>query len=200
MKKTLASLMAATTIILSPAVAFAHVVVSPAEVPVASSQTFNTGVANEKDMAVTGLRLVMPAGLNEVSPTVKPGWNVDIKKDGDTVTELNWTGGSIPAGQRDDFTFGAQAPAKTTTLAWKAYQTYEDGTIVAWDQTPNGKDEESATPYSETKVINDLVAPAAETYNDSSENDSNGTTSTIALAAGVIGIVLGASALVTKRK
>lgn len=140
--------------------AFAHVVVKPDTVGVSAFQTFTTGVPNEKDNPTTQIRLVIPDGLKEVSPTVKPGWKIDEKKDGDNVTEITWSGGQIPVGQRDDFTFSAQAPDKETTLAWKAYQTYSDGTVVSWDQTPdpNKKDDDSLTPYSQTKVVNDLTA------------------------------------------
>lgn len=203
MKKILASAALVLTIIVSPAAAFAHVVVKPAEVETASFQTFNTGVPNEKDMAVTGLRLVIPSGLQYVQPTVKPGWTIEEKTSGGgefpTVTEISWTAGSIPAGQRDDFTFSAQAPAKATNLAWKAYQTYEDGTVVAWDQKPNGKDEEGTTPYSETKVVDELSdkKSAAATHKDDNSSDS---TATVGVALGTLGVLLGAGALLTKRK
>jgi uncharacterized protein YcnI len=192
-KKIVASTFAAAAIILSPSVALAHVVVKPAQVATASFQTFTTGVPNEKDIEVTSLRLVIPAGLNYVSPTVKPGWTIETKKDGDNVTEITWSGGAIPAGQRDDFTFGAQAPAKTTTLAWKAYESYADGTTVAWDQKPDGKDSEDSSPYSETKVVNDL-APAKTDTPKADTNNAN-----LGVALGTIGIVLGAAAIVIKR-
>lgn len=139
----------------------AHVVVKPAEVGVAVYQTFDVSVPNEKDANVTALRLLIPKGVESVSPTVKTGWNVDVVKNGDQVTEINWTGGIIPAGQRDDFTFSAKTPGSQATLGWKAYQTYDDGTIVSWDANPSamhGNDEgEDKGPYSTTKVINDLV-------------------------------------------
>lgn len=146
-----------------PATAFAHVVVLPDSVGVSKFQTFTTSVPNEKEVAVTALRVVIPDGLKEVSPTVKPGWQIDTKKssDGTAVTEIDWTGGSIPAEQRDDFTFSAQVPAQVTTLKWKAYQTYADGSIVSWDQEPKGSDDATGNkgPLSETKILND-VAPA----------------------------------------
>lgn len=193
MKKIIASTLAAAAIVLSPAVAFAHVVVKPAQVATASFQTFTTGVPNEKDMDITGLRLVIPAGLNYVSPTVKPGWTIETKKDGGNVTEITWSGGSVPAGQRDDFTFGAQAPAKTTTLAWKAYQTYADGSTVAWDQKPDSTDSEDGSPYSETKVVNDLTPAKTETPT------ADTGTANLGVALGTIGIVLGIAAIVIKR-
>lgn len=139
-------------------VASAHVVVRPNTVAPGAFQTFTVGVPNEKDMATTGLRLVIPEGLQFVSPTVKPGWTITVTKDGETVKEIAWTGGTVPVGQRDDFTFSAKAPAAEGELAWKAYQTYADGTVVAWDQPPavaddHGETEEGAdNPYSVTNV------------------------------------------------
>lgn len=149
--------------------AFAHVVVKPNQVGVGAFQTFTMGVPNEKDNATVALRLVMPEGLEFVSPTVKPGWKIEIKKtgEGDTarVTEILWTDGQIPEGQRDDFSFSAKVPSKETALNWKAYQTYSNGTIVTWDQ-PSSVDMSDAQkedmekkglgPYSTTQVVNDL--------------------------------------------
>ena len=145
---------------LNISLASAHVVVKPAEVGIGSSQTFTVGVPNEKEVSTTAVRVVIPDGIKHVSPTVKPGWTITIKKETsngeEKVTEITWTNGSVPADQRDDFTFSGQVPASEGELQWKAYQTYQDGTIVSWDQDP-AKKEEGTTPYSITKVTNDLV-------------------------------------------
>lgn len=145
--------------------AFAHVTVKPAEVGVAAFQIFTIAVPVEKDVATTAVRLVIPEGLQHVTPNVKPGWQIDVVTEGEgetaKVTEINWTGGTIPPGQRDEFLFSAQVPAEETAIVWKAYQTYEDGTTIAWDQNPeedgsHSEDNHDAGPYSETNVINDL--------------------------------------------
>lgn len=178
---------------------FAHVVVKPSEVGIGSWQTFVTGVPNEKDQPVTGLRLVIPSGVKHVSPNVKPGWTVDVKKEGTgedaMVTEIAWKGGTIPAGQRDDFIFSAQAPTEEGELQWKAYQTYQDGTVVSWDHDPSEEhtDDESAPtgPYSVTKVKNDLKGSSdmQETPAVSSSQQSFPLTiSIVALALSVIAI------------
>jgi uncharacterized protein YcnI len=152
--------------------ASAHVVVKPSEVNVATFQSFSIGVPVEKDMPTVGVRLVLPQGLSYVTPNVKSGWKIAIKKDGESVTEINWTGGSIPTGQRDDFTFSAKVPATETSLQWKAYQTYQDGTVISWDADPSaqsknadGKDDFSKSgPFSTTQVINDLK-PEKKVFN-----------------------------------
>jgi uncharacterized protein YcnI len=167
-------------------VASAHVTVKPEEVGIGKYQTFTVNVPNEKESPTTGLRLIIPQGLEHVSPNSKPGWNIEIKKigvsmkgevlntgekapDPETVTEIVWTGGSIPEGQRDEFMFSAKVPAGEGEIIWKAYQTYADGEIVAWDQDPGapkptseGNDEHGSSPFSVTKVVNDLIKSEKE--------------------------------------
>jgi uncharacterized protein YcnI len=151
----------------------AHVVVQPAEVGVAKRQDFTVGVPNEKDEArTTQIRLVIPEGLESVTPYVKPGWQIETVKTGEgeeaKVTEITWSGGSIDVGLRDSFVFRAMTPSEPTTLVWKSYQTYSDGTVVSWDQPPaelEGAEEESETsgPYSQTKIIDDVSEEKEET-------------------------------------
>jgi uncharacterized protein YcnI len=169
-------------------IVLAHVVVKPNQVGIGSFQTFTTGVPNEKELPVTGLKLLIPENLASVSPNVKPGWTVSIKKTGEgeeaKVTEISWTGGSIPAGQRDDFLFSAKSPSEAGIIVWKAYQTYQDGTVVAWDQDPNAPkpsmapgddDDHGMNPYSITKIVNDLVNPSTTEVAKKMDQDSSNT-------------------------
>lgn len=197
MNKIIASAALAFLVVFAPVAASAHVLVQPTNVAPDSYQKFNVSVPNEKAMAITGFKLLIPTGLKDVSPTVKPGWLVDIKTNGQNVTELIWSAGTIPAGQRDDFSFGGQSPAKTTSLVWKAYETYEDGSVISWDQMPSSKQDGTATPYSITKVVSDvhsapLVAIPSITNNAASPSN-------VGLALGTLGVLLGAAALLSKR-
>lgn len=160
----------------------AHVTVKPNQVGIGTYQTFTVSVPNEKDNPTVAVRLVIPDGLESVTPTVKPGWQIKIERAGDMkgmvlnngrqltdeeaqkVVQIEWTQGSVPAGQRDEFTFSAKTPSSPTELQWKAYQTYQNGVIVAWDQDPKAPkpsasgETEGSTPFSVTKVVNDLTA------------------------------------------
>lgn len=163
--------------------ALAHAVVSPSSADVAQTVTFSLSVPSEKPQATVSVRLLLPDGLNYVTPFVQAGWQINlIKTGGDPnstdpdsdptvkVTEIDWTGGSIPSGQKDLFLFSAQVAAKATTLNWKAYQTYADGSMVAWDQDPNSTqasiDLSKTGPYSTTKIIDDLGASTDNTVTD----------------------------------
>jgi len=167
-------------LLIGPSLALAHVTVKPGEAGLASYQTFTVSVPVEKDLPTTGLRLLLPEGLSSVIPNAKAGWTISVKvlpanpasppaADGERprrqVTEIIWSGGSIPAGQRDDFAFSAKLPATASTLVWKAYQQYQDGSELAWDRDPKEPAPKTASgrsdfskfgPYSTTRVVNDL--------------------------------------------
>lgn len=188
----------------------AHVSVKPAEVGMGAYQTFAVNVPNEKEMATIQVRLVIPDGLESVMPNVKPGWVIttshaeeDKESDEDhhgSVTEIVWSGGNIPVGQRDEFAFSAKTPAQETNLMWKAYQTYADGTIVSWelgkdDTQPKDKDGKSdfskVGPASYTKIVNDLdESVRAENKSDDGKNDNLPAIMISLFALGLSGISL----------
>jgi len=184
--------------LLLPVAASAHVSVTPATVGVGERETFSVSVPNEKEIDVTGIKLDIPSGLEGVTPTVKPGWTISVDKTGTgedaIVKSITWSGGVIPAGQRDDFTFRALVPEKVTDLQWNAYQTYADGTTVAWNQKPTENESESEAngPYSVTKVTDDLNADA----DNQAKNDDN----ILPVVASVFAIVLAAAALLHSYK
>jgi uncharacterized protein YcnI len=216
MKSPVFSLIIILVLFVVPGVS-AHVVVTPAEVGVGAFQTFNVGVPNEKDISTVMLRLVLPKRLEHVSPNVKPGWNIEVKKAGgnmkgeilntgekapdpETVTEIVWTGGPIPAGQRDDFLFSAKVPAETGELTWMAYQTYADGTTVSWDSVGEaghneGSEDPLKGPASKTKIINDLnpqTTPAVINEDGTKEN--------LTLALAVLAIIIALASFVIELK
>lgn len=171
-KLVLLGMSAVAIILATPGLALAHVVVKPSEALTGAYQTFTTSVPNEKDISVTGIRVVIPDSIESVTPTVKPGWEITTKKSGDKITEISWTGGTIPTEQRDDFSFSAHLPSKAGDIQWKAYQTYQDGSVVSWDQKPvedhgHESEDESKGPYSVT-TVSDESKDTAGTQNNSS--------------------------------
>lgn len=154
----------------APISAFAHVVITPNEALTGAYQTFTTSVPNEKDISVTGIRLIIPESVESVTPTVKPGWEIQTKKSGDKTIEITWTGGTIPAELRDEFTFSAHLPSQAGDINWKAYQTYQDGSVVSWDQKPaedHSHESEDKGPYS-TTTVSDKVETTTEPQTNSS--------------------------------
>lgn len=180
----------------------AHVAVGPAEVTSATRVTFAVSVPNEHTAPVIGVRLVIPAGLESVRPYVKAGWNVQATKSGEgeesSVTEITWTGGSLPVDLKDDFLFGAKTPAKDSQLIWKAYETYADGTVVAWEQEPS--DAEDNRPYSVTKVLIESAQQSTDLAQDNEISKVSNTGNTALLIAFFALVASLASVALTTRK
>lgn len=146
-------------------VAQAHVVVTPGEVPTATYQTFNVSVPNERDGATTKLKLLIPAGISSVTPTVKPGWDISTSRAKDkqkSVKSITWRQGAIDQGLRDDFTFSAKTADQPVELQWKAYQTYADGTVVAWDSADGSGHGDDSGPFSVTNVVSEPTSEPAD--------------------------------------
>lgn len=194
------SVISIAAISLIPAAAFAHVVVTPGQAGIGAELTFNVSVPNEQQTPVTNLKLDIPSGVTDVIPTSKDGWTITTTMNGDSkdpkVTSIVWSNGTIPVGQRQDFSFSAQVPANATDLDWKAYQTYADGTIVHWDQTPAGSDDATGNtgPYSVTHVVNDLTSSSSSTTETTN-------IATLPTVISIVAIVLSiGSLLIRKRK
>ncbi len=187
-----------------PSVALAHVVVRPTEVETAARQVFTVGVPNESKSGaqIVNVRLVIPDGLESTRPNSKPGWNIEVVKSGEgesaRVSEIIWSGGSVPTDQRDEFLFQSKAPVKTGELQWKSYETYSDGTVVAWEDKPSQK--EGTQPYSVTKVITPVKADQTAAVTNTEADQPSNAKLYFAIALGAIGIVLSGAALVSKRR
>lgn len=183
----------------------AHVVVRPGEVLISERATFTVSVPNEHDTPVVGVRLLVPEGLKSVRPFAKAGWDISLTKAGEgeeaAVTEITWKSaeGNVPVDMKDEFLFGAMAPADATELKWKAYETYQDGTVVAWEQDPS--EAEDNKPYSVTKVVAEttLQAQAKKTEQAAADADKSADRS---LYVGIIALVLSivSLAMVLKKK
>jgi uncharacterized protein YcnI len=201
-KVALVSLLAGVLSLVPAGIASAHVVVRPAEALTAGFQTFTVSTPNEKDVPSTSLKLLIPNGLKEVSPTAKPGWQIDVEKAGSgeqaNVTAITWSGSAIPVGFREDFTFSAQVPAKATELQWKAFQAYENGETIAWDlakdqqpkKTDGSPDFSKSGPFSVTKVTTETEADARLKQTEQATADAK-IAAKRALYIGVAGLAVG---------
>ncbi len=100
-----------------------------------TSETYRLQVPSEKAVATTEIRLVIPEGVSVSRFQTTPGFLRTVKKnDAGLVTEVVWRG-RIASDEFARFFFQAKNPAQPADLAWKVYQTYADGSVVAWDDT-----------------------------------------------------------------
>ncbi len=142
----------------------AHVTVSPSSLPQGTDDAILTfRVPNESPTAsVVGLKIQFPLAhpIVVLNPEANSGWTVAVQTatlpkpittdDGtfkSTVSEIDWSDGSIPVGQFGEFNVLAQGlPTGTGQLTFKAVQLYSDGTTVNWIQVPTKAAPDPAHP------------------------------------------------------
>jgi periplasmic copper chaperone A len=168
-------------------IAAGHVTVSPSSVPRGADDVILTfRVPNESTTAsVVGLRIQFPLAhpIVDLNPEAGSSWTVDIHTtvlpkpvttdDGtftSAVSEIDWSGGSIPVGQFGEFNVLAQGlPTSTHHLTFKAVQLYSDGTAVDWIQVPT-----KAAPDPEHPAPTlSLTAPATAATGSSGTSNAN---------------------------
>jgi uncharacterized protein len=198
--------------------------IDPPSAPQGSTVKLSFLVPNEENKAtVTKVQIAFPtppdAPIPGVSVGQKPGWKSTVRMthlakaittdDGtiaDIVSEIDWVattpGAAVKPGEFGEFTIDADGLPDEKQVVFKAVQTYSNGTIVRWIDpvTPGGAEPEHPTP------ILELTAPAGGgTTTPTTSSVSTGDASTIlatstkdnsARALGIIGIALGAVALV----
>jgi uncharacterized protein YcnI len=141
---------AALFIFVLDAPAYAHVTISPATLPAGEIGELTFRSPNEGTSAITQFVVQMPPddplAVVEVRPTA--GWHATltmrtlatplqtphgpVKRVVDTIA---WVGGSTATGAAQTFTIRAgPLPRGVSELAFKALQTYADGSVVRWIQ------------------------------------------------------------------
>ncbi|PNY79869.1 DUF1775 domain-containing protein [Deinococcus koreensis] len=115
------------------------------ESKVGASETYRLNVPTEKEVATTQIRLMVPAGVTLSRFQVTPGFTRTVTRNtAGLVTEVIWTGTVAPM-EYARFFFQARNPEVAGELVWKIYQTYSDGSVVAWDDTDPAKGPASKT-------------------------------------------------------
>jgi uncharacterized protein YcnI len=164
----------AAALLLSGAPAYAHVSVSPGTAEPGAYVKESFRVPNEKSTASTvQLEVVFPTDHPVPSTQVEPvpGWTATVEKkklpapvktvDGElteAISSVTWKGGAIKPGEFLEFSVAlGPLPKDTDKLVFKALQTYSDGSVVRWIETPQDGQPEPEHPAA---VLN-LKAPAA---------------------------------------
>ncbi|MEU8076242.1 YcnI family protein [Catellatospora citrea] len=153
-KAAVVAVSAAAAVLLHGSPAAAHVTVTPSAVAGGGYGTFSFKVPNERPTAsTTRLEVVFPADhpITGVSVRPMPGWTITVNRQqaatatpaagehtaAQPVTSIVWQDGAIGPGEFQLFDVSVGALPKTsTTLLFKALQTYSDGEVVRWIDPP----------------------------------------------------------------
>ncbi|KEO84108.1 YcnI family protein [Tumebacillus flagellatus] len=200
----LAAFIVAGSLITVTQVASAHVTVWPKETTTGAYEKYTVRVPVEKDLNTIKVRVEFPAGV-KVS-TVEPiaGWDYSYETNADgTNKAITWTAtaGGIKKGEFIEFNFIGANPKEVGTgkLAWKAYQTYADNSVVEWTGEEGSKTPASVTTikaagttetdhHDEAKNTTEASAPSTTTEDTKSSNTIPYIISGAALLLSLVGL------------
>ncbi|WP_163858874.1 YcnI family copper-binding membrane protein [Paenibacillus elgii] len=184
--------------------ASAHVTVLPKEATQGSYEKFAVRVPTEKDIPTVKVEVKFPLDSVSISRfEPKPGWKYELTKDANNkITGVIWTatGEGLGATEFGEFYMQGKVADNATSITWKAYQTYKDGSVVEWVGA-DGSDK----PASVTKVNakpagagtdshGHTTAPAAPAANKATSEAPAASQTPLYLS--IAGVVLGAAALI----
>ena len=117
-------------------VASAHVTVQPKETTQGSYEVFTVRVPSENEtVPTTKIEVKVPAEVDVSRLEPKPGWTYELQKDAsDKITSIIWTteDTGLSSTEFGQFLMQGKVNDQATEIVWKAYQTYQDGSVVEW--------------------------------------------------------------------
>jgi uncharacterized protein YcnI len=210
-----ALLLVVSLMLVTAGVAWAHVVVTPDEVPADDYQVLTVRVPTERDdVPTTEIRVEVPEGFTVAGVQPVPGWESAFEEQGGIVTAITWSGGEIQSREFQEFPMQVRTPPETGEYTWMAFQTYEDGEVVEWVGPPEDPAAEEAgeeppeEPASVVAVVaagvaGDEPAPAPKEGPASTPEvgiAASPIASYIALGLGVLALVVALLALLMSRR
>lgn len=159
--------------------------------------------------ATTKIEIQLPEEILSVTPTRHPLWSVSTTTvaldkpvtdaHGNTVSSrmgsVIFTAATpLPADQRDSFALSLKLPDKPGTLAFPTVQTCEEGQ-TSWSEVAD-----DPKPLEELEYPAPLVVVTKDAPKSTDAHESSTGVATAGLAAGILGAVIGGTALVQVRR
>ena len=170
-------------------------------------ETLTVSAPTEKEIPTTKIRVEVPEGflLSGVQPV--PGWEHAFQEDGGVVRAVTFSGGEIRPQEFQQFLLQAQAPEQPGEYPWKAFQTYEDGSVVEWVGAPDSEEPASVIEVVSGGSDHPQSSPEPSEASASREKaaggearvlaETGGTNPAVYAGLGFLGLVL--SALLARR-
>lgn len=201
-----AGLLAAGLVIAAPLAASAHVTATPQGDAAAGSYGLVTFAFGHgcKESPTTAISIDMPDGLDSVTPTITPGWQVAVTRaNGDgLVKNVTYTADQpVQTGLRVAFDLSVKYGKDTagTTLAFPVVQSCVQGQ-TDWTQVPAaGQDPEQLDTPAPTVHVGAAVADSADGHGGhaTAAADSAAPPETLGIWLGAGGLTAGLAGLVT---
>ena len=128
---------AAIAALLAPAVAHAHVSITPRQSTLGATEKYVVRIPTEGKVATTAAELDVPEGVIVETMQAPTGFTYEVKRANDRVVSIVWKA-DVKAGEFIEVAFVARNPREGTRIVWKLRQRFADGTVSDWTTAPNG--------------------------------------------------------------
>jgi uncharacterized protein YcnI len=153
--------------------ASAHVTVLPKETTQGSYEMFTVRVPSENEtVSTTQIKVEFPSEVTISRFEPKPGWKYEIEKDSSgKITSVTWTAENVGLSSTEFGLFNMQGKVAddATEIAFKAYQTYQDGSVVEWIGAPDSEKPASVT------TVNPKPADGSDDHHGTTEKEETKT-------------------------
>lgn len=161
--------------LLPAAPATAHVQVRPAHAAPGDPVLWTVLVPSEQETGTRQVELAVPRDVLPFSYENAPGWERTLRTNADgSIRSIVWRGSTAPDGLAT-FRFLASTPERAGPIAWKALQTYRDGTLVRWIGASGSEHPASVTTISSSAARENAGGEGeAAAMADAAPNDETG--------------------------
>jgi uncharacterized protein YcnI len=137
----------------SPAVAIAHVSITPRQSTTGATEKYTIRIPTESKVATTGADIEFPAGVIVETIQAPMGWKYELKRQDDRIVSMSIQA-DVKPGEFIEVGFVARNPRNGERIVWTLRQRFADGTVTDWTNAPNGTVRPTA--------VTNLTAPAGQ--------------------------------------
>jgi uncharacterized protein YcnI len=120
-----------------PALASAHVSVTPRESMAGATEKYTIRIPTEDKVATTGADIEFPEGVIVETIQVPSGWKYDLKRKDDRIVSMAIQA-DVKPGEFIEVAFVARNPRDKKEIVWTLRQRFADGKVTDWTTGPRG--------------------------------------------------------------
>jgi len=120
-----------------PAVAHAHVSITPRSSTAGATEKYTIRIPTEGKVATTGADIEFPEGVIVETIQAPAGWKYDLKRQDDRIVSMAIQA-DVKPGEFIEVAFVARNPRSGNRIVWTLRQRFADGTVTDWTKGPQG--------------------------------------------------------------
>ena len=128
---------AAALVLLVPALAHAHVSITPRSSAAGATEKYVVRIPTEGKVATIAAELDVPEGVIVETLQAPAGWKHEIRRAEDRIVSIVWQA-DVKPGEFIEVAFVARNPRRGGRIVWTLRQRFADGTVTDWTNGPTG--------------------------------------------------------------